>query len=148
MKRLIRSSVSIFGIAESKRDIQSELRNHSGELFRHLLKLYCYPDHQSAEHWKDEIYSFLNDVALFKHNKKLPSSKFILQNTYDIWEDSTDIAVKKIMRDYGSFPWSRVRSKDFHRMAYDYFSKLADVLSKEGSVTRQEVHEMLEESGF
>lgn len=148
MKRFIRNSVAIFGMARAKREAEYELSRGAAPALQHLVKLYLYPENDSREHWIDEIYSFLNDAPVLKHNKIFPSVKFILKNTYYAWEDSIDIKVRKIIHNYPKVDWNPELSKDFHNKALKYFTLLANKLSKEGYVTRSEVKSFLLSSGF
>ena len=48
--------------ADSKKNMERELKPKTKQIINHLYKLYCMPDHESRNHWMREIANFLNEI--------------------------------------------------------------------------------------
>ena len=65
--------------AESKKEIERELKPKTENIIEHLFKLYLVPEHTAVNHWKQEIYSFLHTIDKLKGNiKDLQKSNFMI----------------------------------------------------------------------
>lgn len=134
-------------MSDGRKHIIQEIKSSSGKIFGHLLKLYLYPSYMAINHWRYEIYSFLNKILTLKGKNKFPSIQFILNNSYYIWEDSIDMWVNSIIEEYCQTKIN-YDSKQFHDMAYKYFYILATELNKIGMIYNTKVYNILKECGF
>lgn len=137
--------------AEKQTEIGKDLKSHTSELLETLIKIYLYPNHESTNHWKKEVYSFIHRVPLMKKPRKhvYPSNKFIYNNTWKIWGDTCPAKVKVIEKDYGPSIFNSTSLNNFYNIieAYceEYFNWLSNTLSQDGAVSRQEVYNKIDE---
>ena len=61
-----------------KRIIENKLEEAAAPLTDHLVKLYLFSDSEYVNHWRQEVYGFLNSVPKLKSNNKLPTFQFII----------------------------------------------------------------------
>ena len=137
----------IIAMAYDKHKIENILVGISGELTYHLIKLYLFNNSVYAAHWRNEVYSFLNNIPKFKHNKKLPSAKFIYENISGYLDECEDI-MHVILEEYNSFTPCRFDSKELYRCIDRYFLWISDYLSQHVAVTSHEVYTQLKKLGL
>lgn len=135
MKRMI------YCFAKDKGTLLYELERKSESLIKHLVKYFMYPGHISASHWGDEIYAFLNSVSKLKKKNKRPTSKQILQSTWDVYEDSIIEYIPTVVDDYGD---SDIDPELVYNNCRDYMIWLSNMLSDVGSVSRKACKRELE----
>ena len=135
MKILITSSAV-------QRDIlKQKLIDRSEQVVNHLIKIFLYPSNNAAEHWKHEVYSFLYQVGVLKSSNKFPTSKFILNNTWNTWEDAILAYIPVVKQDFPNM--SENDSKDVYRAIYEYFRWLSKNLSMCGMVSQTSVKQTI-----
>ena len=76
--------------AESKKEIERELKPKTENIIEHLFKLYLVPEHTAVNHWKQEIYSFLHTIDKLKGSNKRPTKEQIYKWTFGKKEDLFD----------------------------------------------------------
>ena len=129
--------------AYDRRKIEDILVNKSPEILEHLIKIYFYPGNDSINHWKDEIYSFINRVPKVKFNNKFPSSKFIYDKTYGVWWDTIPNIVDKVLDEYGDSNRDSNMS-DCLDFCSRYFTWLSNELSSKGLISKKDVYEIID----
>ena len=73
--------------ANSKSNIATKLQIMSKPIIEHLFYLTLDKNNSAANHWKSEIYAFLNEIDKLKNSNKYPKQKFIYDNTYGFKQD-------------------------------------------------------------
>lgn len=131
-------------------EIAARLEESTRPLIKHLIKLYLYPNCPAVNHWRHEVYMFLHNVSLIKRSNKLPSSEFILKNTLGlnrrfilVWKEHIE---DDYLNEYG-YP-EDVDEDNLIEMIYNYYTWLADQLSRYGEVSRSDTYRMLKYYGF
>lgn len=142
--------------AESKKIIELKLSAVTDEIVEHLFKLILMPNHNSANHWEKEIYSFLHDVNILKSTHKFPTETQILEWTYykkkELFDNSTYMT--KVIKEY-EFEYEQplhhdinsieIFKDDIKYVALNYFIWLGKQLSESGRVFSYEVYDKLNE---
>lgn len=135
--------MKILCFADDRKTVKAELKSNACELFKTLVKLYLYPNHESVSHWKQEIAAFLNRVSKLKGSNKLPSKEFILKNTWSIYEDLVPNMVKPTIEDYGPTE-VKINVIELHSKCKLYFDWIAEELSSNGLVSNKSIYEKLD----
>lgn len=141
MKRII------LGMAKDKKSTLASLEAKTPELMDTLIKLYLYPDHESVNHWRQEVAAFINSTPRLKSNNKFPKAKDILKNTWYIWEDCLLDHINPIMEDYGDVKY-HINKNDLYYSCQKYFEWLANQLAANGLVSKKSIYEILNDLGF
>ena len=137
----------IYAMSKSRRDVGATLEQGCDELILHLIKLRVFPAADAVFHWRQEVAEKLHRCDTFKGSHKLPSVKFILQNTYQVHESRIDRYIHIVSMDYDEDMHSYDRDV-LKQDIYDYFEWLANELSQYGRVAYQDIYNKLEELGF
>ena len=149
MKIYVRNTQDILGFSHRKSDIAAMIEENTREIIQHLIKLWLYPDAETCNHWKQEVYGFLYRVPRLKGSNKFPSKKFILKNTIDVNRQNITSLLRIVLADYGhSYAQCRQRYATMQTHIEYYFEWLAEELSKHGKVARKSVYSKLSELGF
>lgn len=145
--------------ADNKRDLQRDLRGKTEQIIEHIFKMFLMPNHESYNHWKQEIASFLSEVTKLKNTKKFPISKQLYDWTYNIRQDlitdksyvrgkikniaiQYDMDEKKLMKLNAHINYI---CKKLNFICESYFKWLCSELSKYGIVTYDKIYDKLDE---
>ena len=132
-----------------KSDIAAMIEENTREIIQHLIKLWLYSDAETCNHWKQEVYSFLYQVPRLKGSNKFPSKKFILNNTIVINEDNILALLRIVITDYrNQYEQKNIEYPTMKKHILLYFDWLAEELSINGKVARNDVYAKLSELGF
>lgn len=149
MKIYIRNTQDIFGFANRKSDIAAMIEENTRELIQHLIKLWVFPDAKDCNHWKQEVYNFLYRVPRLKRSNKFPSKKFILDNTIVVNKDNISALLRIVITDYkNQYEQKKSEYSTMEEHILLYFDWLAEELSINGKVARNDVYAKLSELGF
>ena len=149
MKIYIRNTQDIFGFANRKSDIATMIEENTRELIQHLIKLWVFPDAKDCNHWKQEVYNFLYRVPRLKRSNKFPSKKFILNNTIVVNKDNISALLRIVITDYkNQYEQKKSEYSTMEEHILLYFDWLAEELSINGKVARNDVYAKLSELGF
>lgn len=149
MKIYIRNTQDIFGFANRKSDIAAMIEENTRELIQHLIKLWVFPDAKDCNHWKQEVYNFLYRVPRLKRSNKFPSKKFILNNTIVVNKDNIAALLRIVITDYkNQYEQKKSEYSTMEEHILLYFDWLAEELSINGKVARNDVYAKLSELGF
>ena len=118
--------------AYDRRKIEDILVNKSPEILEHLIKIYFYPGNDNTNHWKDEIYSFINRVPKIKFN-----------NTFGVWGDTIPNIVDKVLDEYGDSN-REYNMSDCLDFCSRYFTWLSNELSSKGLISKKDVYEIID----
>lgn len=135
MKILITSS------AFQRYVLKQKLIDKSEQVVNYLIKIFLYPSNSAAEHWKHEVYSFLYQVGVLKSSNTFPTSKFILNCTWNTWEDAILTYIPIVMQDFSDV--SESSPKYVYRAIHDYFLWLSKNLSMCGRVSQTSVKQAI-----
>lgn len=144
----------ILAMSESAREIKRDLTSATNLVIEHLLKLYLMTSHESENHWRREVYSFIHNVKKLSTSKKFPSTKMIYEWTYGVYQDVVtdekymEVMVRSIEEDYDyDFSYLNISEvcKNMDKVCQRYFSWLSDSLSKVGVVSPKQVYGKLDE---
>ena len=139
-------------MALDKKELQRKLQSRSPKIIEHLFYLLLDKNNPSAKHWKNEIYSFLNDIELLKGSNKVPKVSFIYDNTYGYRQDriTSPRYMKKFLLDVcqkenlsTNLSLEEIMTK-LDSLCNQYFSWLATMLHDSEFVTQEEVFSILD----
>ena len=140
--------------ADSKREIERELKAKTKQIIEHLFKLYLMPNRMDRSHWKSEIANFLDSVSKLSGKNKFPTFKQIYAWTYGKYQDViTDNKYIKVMVDNIIYDYkiSEIRKtypqicEEFDFICQQYFKWISEKLSSIGIVSRPEIFKKLDE---
>lgn len=132
-----------------KSDIAAMIEENTREIIQHLIKLWLYSDAETCNHWKQEVYGFLYQVPRLKGSNKFPSKKFILNNTIIVNEDNILALLRIVITDYeNQYEQKKIEYPTMKKHILLYFDWLAEELSINGKVARNDVYAKLSELGF
>lgn len=149
MKRYIKNAQAVLGFALHRSEIAARLEENTRILMKHLIKLWMFPTASDVDHWRKEVYSFLNHVPAMKGVNKLPSSEFIFKNTFVANEKFIENLYKIVYQDYAeSYALARTGCNEVHQIIEDYYKWISDTLSQLGDVGYTDVLQELEILGL
>lgn len=141
----------MYSMSKSKSDLGDYFESATRPIIEHLIKLYLYPDNASVNHWRREVAKFLNSSDTLKGSHKLPSAKFIVDNTFKVHQHFIPGYMKQILYLY------RRHTADIDALNHidaitqqicKYFEWIANKLSHEAQIPFPEIYEYLETHGF
>lgn len=137
--------MKILCFAETKKEVARELKKESENLYEHLIKVWMFPNSQSQNHWKTEIGTkFLTKVDKLKNKKKYPTSKFIIENTWDVWEDALIDRIPSILARIDEVPLTLDYSIVYDAI-HGYIFWASDTLSQKGVLNPNDCYDKIEE---
>ena len=140
MKRYIKS---IYAMSKPKTEVEMKLWHDSGNILRHIVLYLCSDNEELKKHWSNEIFNFINNVPRLKGSNKFPSAQLIYDNTYKVWYDSVDAGMPKLFKSE-NLPYDKQKCDEATIRAEKYFIWLANELSINGFITRQDCYNVLE----
>ena len=147
MKKLIvRKYDSIIAQADTRRETIRQLKLTLNPLFHHLTKLVMFPNAQEVNHWRKEVSDLLNTVDKMKQNKKFPSKQFILDNTWEIKNDTLNERMEALLKEYDYS--TDATHDDIYNKLEAYFDWLSEELSTKGIVARPDIINKLKGLGM
>lgn len=143
--------IKVFEFADRRRDIISYLTNGERDKWlTHLMKIQIFDcDKGKIDHWKHEVYSLFNNISKMQSNNKFPSKQFIYET---LWNHYGDRLFTFIDNAQDEEPNEKLKSQlNFTKIALNtkaYFEWIANLLSRQGRVTSQEVYDELWQLGI
>lgn len=137
-------------MAYDLRKIEETVYSKTSMINMHLLMIYCYPDSTAINHWKSEIWNFLNDVAKIKGKNKYPTQKQLLSFSWDIFEDCIleqfDVRIKNIeSKESKKITLRNPNSKIYYNFVKEYYYWLTKELSLKGIVSKDDIDNKIDE---
>lgn len=126
-----------------------KLENNTRPIIFCLIQIWRYPCSTEIEDWRYEVYSLIHSVKKFKYLKRYPSSKFIMNNTYEINKPAIPRWICSISEAYDED--NIVIREDIDLLQeriQDYFQWLSDLLSLYGYVLDKWIYRELDYLGF
>lgn len=136
--------IYIRAMSESQTEIYRRVSDKAANILEHLIKVIEYPDAQEVNHWKQEIYSFLNDVKKLRGTNKLPKSKLIFKGL-SVSNDMIDKFIGRVHRTYINYQPRNNSAAFILNCVEEYQHWLSDKLSTEGLVYSDEVYAKIDE---
>ena len=133
----------IVGMADTKSEIGRLVAAASEQIDLHIIKLLLMPESNDANHWKQEIYSFLRNVNRLKSSKKWPEFDFLLERI-SCHEDIVENLRFLVEQDYPAALQSNVSNNDIIKAFQEYHHFLAAGLSSKGVIGRQDCYDVLD----
>lgn len=130
-----------------KQTISSNLVSKASPLTDHLIKLYLFSDCEYVNHWRQEVWGFLNKVPKMRHNNKFPSYKFIFDHVSG-YCDMTEEIMYQMLDKYSMLTPVRLDVDELKSILNSYFEWLSKELASRGVVDPSEVYSKLEELGL
>jgi hypothetical protein len=84
--------IYIIALAETKKELERNLSDHTIEVIERLFKLMVMPDSPDRNQWQEEIAGHIHSVDVMKGSKKFPTAKQIFKWTYGKAYDSINNA--------------------------------------------------------
>lgn len=134
----------IRAMSQSLSEIRRSLIDATDQLDHHLIKLILYPSCSAKEHWRAEVYSYLNSVKRTKSTNKFPNYRFIRQ-ALRTDEDILDNYAIQVRAQYKNLRPANIADREIVAIVSAYHDWLAERLSTRGIVTSDEVFDKLEE---
>lgn len=143
--------VKIPEFAETLKEVKTDLRGrYMTTCIEHLVKLAIFDSPQNVNHWRTEVYASYPYISKLKKDKKFPSYKLIFNTVWDHYGDILDNIIDTVTKKE-----SKVKLKPNINIDKDvivpikhYITWLAEQLSKQGKIDKQECLEKLKEIGL
>ena len=136
--------IYIRSMSESQSRIYDKIADKAVSIDKHIIKLMLYPSAPECNHWKSEIYSFLNNVQKLKGSNKFPKAKLILK-ALTISNDMIDKLAWQVQCEEESLIPIHIEVDVLIRTIEAYQSWLASMLSSDGLVVPKDVYSKLDE---
>ena len=130
--------------ADKKSQIKSDLRGATKVVMNHLIKVWLYSEVREQKHWKKEIAQTLNDIPKLKSTNKYPKFEFLIENTFNVYEDTLDRRTEVIIENIDESP-ILFEFDDLYDAIEEYFVWICTELSKFGIVRYSDVYLKIEE---
>jgi len=127
-----------------KQRIEDRLASLAEPVTDHLIKLYLFSNSEYRDHWRKEIWSFLNKVPKLRMNNKFPSSNFIFK-LISGYADMASQLMFATIDEYSELTPERFDSEELESILIEYFKWISSKLSQEGVVRSSEVYAKLDE---
>lgn len=73
----------VCGMSKSAKDIRKSLSGKSEGIVTHLMRLYKYPENSSVNHWRGEVFNFINSVPTVKGYSRFPQPQWLADVIWD-----------------------------------------------------------------
>lgn len=141
-KELILREQRLLEMADTKEKITDTFEKKTLQISAHLIKIFFWTNSGYYEHWKEDVFSFLHDLAKYKNTNKLPTfdqlKKWYLTTQLEKFDYATDSYISKACYDEG-LDKPKYNDSNLKNYLKEYFIWLCNSLSKTGRVTLDEV---------
>lgn len=136
MKRVILSSIPVFGIAYERKFVKQKAKQKSEKIKDHILKCIVYSNHESYNHWIKEIAGYIasvNGYTVKPKNRKLTFSEYNNLTFKSLGEDVRDAEaiLYEFYSDYAGKPDGEGKG------AFSYFDVTHDLIGETNSACRE-----------
>lgn len=138
----------IYAMSMSRGDLRSWVSAHTRQVIIALAQLYLFPTGNRV-HWRKEVWEKFSTIHRLKPTNKLPSAKFILDNSFNVYKNILPSLMQyAIDKEEDYSPISNIDEDDFRLLVEDYFLWLANMLSNADAVAKSDVLEELDRLGL
>lgn len=142
--------------ADSKQELERDLKVKTDAIIEHLFKLYLMPNNVSRNRWKREIANFLYKISKLAGKNKFPTYKQLYSWTYLKFQDViTDTRyMKNMINDFLDEYKDDIKEirktypqicDEFDNICSCYFKWLCENLSEVGLVSRSDIFNKLDD---
>lgn len=140
--------VYIQSMSMNRGDLREYIESHTRQVIIALAQLYLFPS-GSRVHWRKEVWDKFNEMHTLKFSKKLPSAKFIMDNSYAVYINRiTGLLQYAIDKEEDYTPIKSIDEEAFRVLVHDYFLWLAEKLSQNEFLNKTEVLAKLDQLGL
>lgn len=136
--------IYVKAFADKKSQLKSDLRGATKVVMNHLIKVWLYPKVREQNHWKKEVAQTLNDIPKLKSTNKYPKFEFLIENTFNVYEDTLDRRAEVIIENIDETP-ILFEFNNLYNAIEEYFSWICTELSRFGIVRYNDVYSKIEE---
>lgn len=134
--------MKILCMSADNKMIKNKLESRTPQIIEHIIKLCLYPNNESVNHWKREVWAAIHVVQKQKRTNKFPSSKFIFEATWGTDGDMLDQFIQIVMSEYSKVEYDLV---SIQSCCIKYFTWLSKKLAAYGFVTNQDASDILDD---
>lgn len=134
----------IKAMSDKKEVIYRRISDPSDRIIEHIIKLVLFSDSTYCNHWKQEIFGFLNRIPSLKSSGKYPKASWIY-TALTIYNDQLSSMISDIKEDCSSLNARSITDASIENAVEDYQLWLANNLSENGRVRLQDVYNKLDE---
>lgn len=140
--------VYVSAMSMRRGDLQDYVEAHTRQVIIALAQLYLFPSGPRV-HWRKGVWEKFNEMHTLKPMKKLPSAKFILDNSFEIYKNRlVDMLQYAIDKEEKYAPIGNVDDYEFRVLVHDYFIWLANMFSSQELIRKSDVYQELDRLGL
>lgn len=138
----------IYAMSMNRGDLRDYIESHTRQVIIALAQLYLFPIGNRV-HWRKEVWEKFNTIHTLKPLKKLPSAKFIFDNSYSLYLKRIPALLQyAIDKEEQYSPIDTMDYEEFRVIVYDYFIWLSDYFSQTADLAKSDVLEELDRLGL
>ena len=146
MKRVVRQN--IWGMSDKRKDLGAWIEDHTKQVMIAITQLYLFPN-GNRTHWRKEVWEKFYEMHRLKGSNKLPSAKFIFENSFKVHSRMIQNHVKFVISKEDQYdPIEDIDLNQLFQIEKDYFIWLSSKLSKEDFVSKTDVLDELDKLGL
>lgn len=139
----------IYAMSSKRSELGAWIEDHTFPVMCAIAQLYLFEGVQDRKHWRNEVWSKFNRMKLLKKRNKLPSSEFILENSWGANCKYVKSAVKwAVDHDKSLTPRSNVDVDELYDIMEIYFFWLSHKLSSDIYLDSDDVYAQLDKLGL
>lgn len=140
--------ICIKAMSMNRGNLRAWIDDHTRQTIIALAQLYLFP-HGNRVHWRKEVWEKFHEMHRLKPSNKLPSSKFILDNSFNLYQPTLMRLIQYALdKEENYIPIRNIQESEFMLMVEDYFLWLANYLSQTDTLNKQDVLDKLDEIGL
>lgn len=140
--------VYIKAMSMSRGNLRDWIEDHTYQVIIALGQLYLFPD-GNRTHWRKEVWEKFSRIHTLKPSRKLPSAKFILDNSYSLYQNKMASILQYVIDKESEYvPISSIDDERFRLIVEDYFLWLASYLSQTELLDKDDVLSELDRLGL
>ena len=139
----------IYCMSKSKSELAGWIEDHTFPVMCAITQLYLFENCDVRSHWRQEVWANFKDMRLLRRQNKLPTSKFIFENSWKVNEVFVDDAVTwAIDHENNLICREDIDVNHLHAIMENYFKWLSDQLSTHKTISSTAVYTKLDELGL
>ena len=140
--------VYIKAMSMKRADLRDYIESHTRQVFIALTQLYLFPSGNRV-HWRKEVWDKFSEMHTMKPTNKLPSAKFILDNSFEIYKNKIpDIIERVIDKEEMYTPIGNIDDYALRILIQDYFTWLSNYFSQKEMLSKSDVLDELDKLGL
>ena len=136
-------------MSKFKSELAGWIEDHTFPVMCAIAQLYLFENCDVSSHWRQEVWASFKDMRLLRRQNKLPTSKFIFENSWKINEGFVNDAVTWAIDHENTLHCQKdVDVNQLYDIMERYFKWLSDQLSKHKTISSTAVYTKLDELGL